>query len=205
MGHLRLGEHIDAPIDHVWEIYASCERLPEWDMSIVEVKDCQGRLDRVGARVTTVARVFGRRIEGFRETTKADQPHDFAVKLVARVAPRRRWTAPSPGRAAAPTRPSRSSMGCRWVCSPASPRSCSVDRSSETSSARWRTSRPSASRHSRLECEPRLRMGVAGHSARRRHPSWPAGLPTSDGCPGNAPRRLWQRGRPRATLAAWSG
>ena len=83
MGHLRLGEHIDAPIDHVWEIYASCERLPEWDMSIVEVKDCQGRLDRVGARVTTVARVFGRRIEGFRETTKADQPHDFAVKLVA--------------------------------------------------------------------------------------------------------------------------
>ena len=82
MGHVRLNEHIDAPIDHVWEIYASCERLPEWDMSIVEVKDCPDRLDRVGARVTTVARVFGRRIEGFRETTKVDKPRDFALKLV---------------------------------------------------------------------------------------------------------------------------
>ena len=42
MGHLRLSEHIDAPIDHVWEINASCERLPEWNVSMVEVKDCQG-------------------------------------------------------------------------------------------------------------------------------------------------------------------
>ena len=82
MGHVRLSEHIDAPIDHVWEIFASCERLPEWDVTIVEVKDCPGRLDQVGARVTTVARVFGRRIEGFQETTKADKPHAFALKLV---------------------------------------------------------------------------------------------------------------------------
>ena len=82
MGHLQMSEHIDAPIDHVWEMYASCERLPEWNVTLVEVKDCPGRLDRVGARVTTVARVFGRRIEGFQETTKADKPHAFALKLV---------------------------------------------------------------------------------------------------------------------------
>lgn len=48
MGHVRLSEHIDAPIDHVWDINASCERLPEWNVNVVEVKDCQGRLDRVG-------------------------------------------------------------------------------------------------------------------------------------------------------------
>lgn len=59
MGHVRLSEHIDAPSDHVWDINASCERLPEWNVNVVEVKDCQGRLDRVGARVTTVVRVFG--------------------------------------------------------------------------------------------------------------------------------------------------
>ena len=29
MGHVRFSEHIDAPIDHVWEINPSCERLPE--------------------------------------------------------------------------------------------------------------------------------------------------------------------------------
>jgi uncharacterized membrane protein len=82
MGHLRVSEHIDAPIDHVWEINASCERLPEWNVNVVEVKDCQGRLDRVGARVTTVVRVFGRRIEGTQETTMADRPRAFTLKLV---------------------------------------------------------------------------------------------------------------------------
>jgi len=51
-------------------------------VNIVDVKDCQGRLDRVGARVTTVVRVFGRKIEGSQETTKADKPRAFALKLV---------------------------------------------------------------------------------------------------------------------------
>jgi uncharacterized membrane protein len=81
MGHVRLSDHINAPIDHVWDINASCERLPEWNVNIVEVKDCQGRLDQVGARITTVVRVFGRRIEGSQETTKSDKPHTFALKL----------------------------------------------------------------------------------------------------------------------------
>jgi uncharacterized membrane protein len=83
MGHLQLSEHIDAPIEHVWEITASCERLPEWNANIVEVKGCPDRLDRVGARATTVARVFGRKIEGTQETTRADKPHAYQVKFSA--------------------------------------------------------------------------------------------------------------------------
>jgi uncharacterized membrane protein len=82
MGHVRLSEHIDAPINHVWDLNASCERLPEWNVNIVEVRDCQGMLDRVGARATTVVRVFGRKIEGSQETTKADKPHAFTLKLI---------------------------------------------------------------------------------------------------------------------------
>ena len=81
MGHVRLSEHINAPIDHVWEIIASCERLPEWTVNIVEVKDCPDRLDRVGARATGVARVFGRKIETTQETTRADKPHAYSLKI----------------------------------------------------------------------------------------------------------------------------
>jgi uncharacterized membrane protein len=83
MGHVRLSEHINAPIDHVWEINASCERLPEWDVNIVEVKDCPDRLDRVGVRATTVGRVMGRRIETSQETTRADKPHAYQVKATS--------------------------------------------------------------------------------------------------------------------------
>jgi uncharacterized membrane protein len=82
LGHVLLSDHINAPIDHVWDINASCERLPEWNVNVVDVSDCQGRLDRVGARVTTVVRVFGRKIAGSQETTKADRPHAFTLKLV---------------------------------------------------------------------------------------------------------------------------
>jgi uncharacterized membrane protein len=81
MGHVRLSEHIDAPIDHVWDINVSCERLPEWNVNIVEVKDCPGRLDRVGAKATTVGRVMGRKLEGQAETVTADRPHVFAQKV----------------------------------------------------------------------------------------------------------------------------
>src|SRR2546426_10569067 len=81
MGHLRLSEHINAPIDQVWEIIASCERLPEWNVNVVEVRDCPDRLDRVGTRVTTGVRVLGRKIEGTQETTRADKPHAYALKL----------------------------------------------------------------------------------------------------------------------------
>jgi uncharacterized membrane protein len=81
MGHVRMSEHINAPIDHVWEINANCERLPEWNVNIVEVKDCPDRLDRVGARATGIGRILGRKIETSQETTKADKPHHYALKI----------------------------------------------------------------------------------------------------------------------------
>ena len=82
MGHAQVTDHVNAPIDHVWDINASCERLPEWNVNVIEVKDCPGgRLDRVGAKATTVSRVMGRKIEGTSETTRADRPHAFAQLL----------------------------------------------------------------------------------------------------------------------------
>jgi uncharacterized membrane protein len=81
MGHVRLTQHIDAPIDHVWNVGASCERIPEWNVNVIEVRDCPGRLDQVGARVTTVVRVFGRKIDGSLETTMVDKPRSYTLQL----------------------------------------------------------------------------------------------------------------------------
>ena len=82
MGHLRLTDHVNAAIDHVWDMNVSCDRLPQWNVNIVEIKDCPGgRLDRVGAKATTVGRVMGRNIEGHSETLRADKPHTFVQKL----------------------------------------------------------------------------------------------------------------------------
>ena len=81
MGQYRLTEHVSAPIDHVWDVNASCERLPEWNVNVVEVKDCPGRLDSVGAKATTLARVMGRKLEAHSETTRAERPHRLDQKF----------------------------------------------------------------------------------------------------------------------------
>ena len=82
MGRARVKGHVNAPIEHVWDVNASCERLPEWNVNVVEVRDCPGgRLDRVGMKATTVSRVMGRKIEGTAETTRSDRPHAFTQLL----------------------------------------------------------------------------------------------------------------------------
>src|SRR2546423_15588273 len=81
MGHVRLSEHINAPINQVWDLNADCERVPEWNVTTVEIKDCQGRLDRVGGKTTTVGRGMGRKIEGTGGATKAGKPDAFAPKI----------------------------------------------------------------------------------------------------------------------------
>jgi uncharacterized membrane protein len=74
MGHIRESIHIDAPIDQVWELGAKCERYPEWQTGIVEVKDCTGPIDRVGAKYTIVYKSMGRRLEATFEVTRAEKP-----------------------------------------------------------------------------------------------------------------------------------
>jgi uncharacterized membrane protein len=83
MGHVRLSEHINAPVDHVWDMNVSCERLPEWNVNIVEVKDCPERLDTVGAKTTTIGRVMGRKVEGQIETIRAEKPQIFEERITA--------------------------------------------------------------------------------------------------------------------------
>lgn len=74
MGHLSIRSHIDAPIDHVWDTAVDCSRLVDWNVSHIEVRDCEGRLDQLGARYSAVSRVLGRNITGEWETTRVERP-----------------------------------------------------------------------------------------------------------------------------------
>ncbi len=74
MGHIRESIHVDAPIDQVWELGAKCERYPEWQTGIVEVKDCTGPIDHLGAKYTIVYKSMGRRLEATFEVTRAEKP-----------------------------------------------------------------------------------------------------------------------------------
>src|SRR5215207_8820013 len=72
MGHVSNRFHIDAPKAAVWEVAADCARISEWNVSFVDVQNCSGRLDRVGAGYTAIVRIMGRRLETQWETTKVE-------------------------------------------------------------------------------------------------------------------------------------
>ena len=81
MGHLSETMHINAPIDHVWDLNADARRMPEWDVNTIDVKDCPERVDWVGATYTSVVRVMGRQLTGTFETTKVEKPYRFEQKV----------------------------------------------------------------------------------------------------------------------------
>lgn len=81
MGHFSESFHIEAPIDHVWDLNADARRMPEWDANTIEVQDCPERIDEVGATYTSVSRVMGRRMTGTNLTTKVERPRLFEQQV----------------------------------------------------------------------------------------------------------------------------
>jgi uncharacterized membrane protein len=72
MRHVSHGFQIDAPRMQVWDKAADCSLLPQWNVSYTRIKDCSGRLDRVGASYTAFTRILGREIEGPWEVIEVD-------------------------------------------------------------------------------------------------------------------------------------
>jgi uncharacterized protein YndB with AHSA1/START domain len=70
MPKVRSEIEISAPPERVWEILTDPERLPQYNATIIEVSDATSRLDQVGATYRSVAKVYGRRIEGTWEVTE---------------------------------------------------------------------------------------------------------------------------------------
>jgi uncharacterized membrane protein len=72
MGHVRQKTHIDAPPDTVFAFVIDPSRIPEWNSSVVEVKDVTGKLDTVGASYTAILKLGGRRLETRWEVTRIE-------------------------------------------------------------------------------------------------------------------------------------
>jgi len=74
-GHrVKLSEHFDAPIEHVFEMLVDVKRWPEW-LTNVDVKEVTGPLDKAGTKVLSVTRILGRSIEGRDEVVEAERPY----------------------------------------------------------------------------------------------------------------------------------
>ena len=51
---------IAAPPERVWEVLIDPERLPQYNVTIVEVRNPTGPLDQIGSSYDAVAKVYGR-------------------------------------------------------------------------------------------------------------------------------------------------
>jgi uncharacterized membrane protein len=63
MGRVENVVHIDAPVETAWAIGRDANRIPEWNTTVLSVKDVSGPLDQVGATYTAMSKVVGRPLE----------------------------------------------------------------------------------------------------------------------------------------------
>jgi uncharacterized protein YndB with AHSA1/START domain len=73
MTHVRMTDHLDAPIERVFELVTDFKRYPEWNVSYAEILDVTGP-PVLGTKVRSVMKILGRRMEGTGEIVEIDPP-----------------------------------------------------------------------------------------------------------------------------------
>jgi uncharacterized membrane protein len=79
MSHVRHSILIEAPPEHVWAIGRDPERMPEWNTTVVSVKDAEGPLDVPGARLTVVSKIAGRPLDITWHIEEVETPRFFVA------------------------------------------------------------------------------------------------------------------------------
>lgn len=74
MAHVKWTEHIDAPIEDVFELFIDVRRWPEFMPGGAEVKEVTGPLDTVGTKVHTTMHFMGRKMESWDEVVEVERP-----------------------------------------------------------------------------------------------------------------------------------
>jgi hypothetical protein len=74
MGHVRQMGHVDTSPDRAFALTIDPKRDPEWNNSVIEVKDVSGMLDKVGASYIAMLKLGGRQLETRWEVSKVEKP-----------------------------------------------------------------------------------------------------------------------------------
>lgn len=84
MAHVKWTEHIEAPIEDVFELFIDVKRWPEFMPGGSEVKEVTGPLDTVGTSVRTAMHFLGRKMESWDEVVEVERPR--LLKFISRGA-----------------------------------------------------------------------------------------------------------------------
>jgi uncharacterized membrane protein len=69
-----MSQHIEAPIEQVFELLIDAKRWPEWMSGGMEIKEITGPLDVVGTRVREESAFLGRKMESWNEVVEVERP-----------------------------------------------------------------------------------------------------------------------------------
>jgi uncharacterized membrane protein len=83
MGHVRHTGHVDTSPDDAFALGVDVSRGPEWNNSLVAVRDVTGQLDTLGASYVAILKLGGRQLETRWEVTGVEKPKLLELRASA--------------------------------------------------------------------------------------------------------------------------
>lgn len=77
---VRMAEHLDVPVERVFELVTDFKRYPEWNVNYTEIREVVGPPLAVGTRIHAVMRLLGRTMDGWGEIVEVDPPRMLKFK-----------------------------------------------------------------------------------------------------------------------------
>ncbi len=83
MGHVHVEHHIEAPVEHVWELMLQTDRMAEWN-PYQEMSKISGSLGTVGTTFEGTIKVIGHTFEGTGSVVEAEAPRHLRLRTTTR-------------------------------------------------------------------------------------------------------------------------
>ena len=74
MAHVQITEHVEAPIERVFDLFIDVKRWAEFMPGGAEIKEVAGPAGKVGTRILTSGLFMGRKMESWEEIVEVEPP-----------------------------------------------------------------------------------------------------------------------------------